>query len=175
MDEDVRLELAEEQQRQRARIGGADDAGVDRAAEVAGGDTENAARRRVLIVRVEGNDERGLPRGLMHLHRDRGADDRADERDELLREAAQHDARIGRGIDARELVDERRDDQIARAHRRGEKLLLGREMAQDRRRGDLQLRGDVRQRRAGEAALGEGRAGGFEDLLAGDARWTSHC
>jgi len=174
MDEDVRLELAEEQQGQRARIGAADDAGLDRAAKVRGGDAQHAARRRVLVLRVEGNDERGLPRGLMHLHGDGGADHGADEGDELLGEAAEHEARIGGRVDARELVDEGRDDEGARAHRRGEEVLLGAEMAKDRGRRDLQLGRDAGERGGGEAALGEGGARGFEDLIAGDTRRTAH-
>ena len=60
MDENVRLQLAEEEESQRARIGGADDAGLHRAAEIVGGDTQPAAGRGLLVLCVERDDERGL-------------------------------------------------------------------------------------------------------------------
>lgn len=125
-------------------------------------------------MRVEGNDERRLPRREMHLHRDRGADDRADERDKLLGEAAQHDARVVRAGSARELFHERRDGDVARAHRRREKLLFRGEVPQDRRRRDAQARGDVRKRRCREAARGKGVARGMKNLFAADPRRSSH-
>ena len=174
MDEDVRLKLAEEEQRERARIGAADRPRVDGALEVAADRSEHEPRRRLRGTSIERNDERRLPRGEMHLHRDRGADDRADERDELLGETSEHDPRIHRRIDARQLFDERRHADVARAHRGAEELLLRRHVPQNRRRRDAEIVGDVGQRRGGKSAIGEGVSGGFEDLFAGDARGASH-
>jgi len=174
VDEDVGLQLSEEEKSVGAGIAAAERARRDRAAKVVADDGEHASRRRGLRVRVEWNDECCLPRGEMHLHGDRGANDHADERHELFGEMAEHGARVRRCIDARKLGNEWRDLDRARAHRGGEQLLLRREVTQDRRRRDAQCRRDVGERRRGESPRGEDVAGGLEDLFAADARRASH-
>lgn len=91
MDENVGLQLAEKEKRERARIGGPDGAGSDGALEVFAEETDRAARRNLFRLRVERHDERRR----VHLHRDGRTDHGAEERDHAPREVAQHDAGIG--------------------------------------------------------------------------------
>jgi len=174
MQEDVRLELAEKEERERARIAAADRSGVHRASEVPAHHREHAPRRRLLGVRIERNDERSLPRGQMHLHGDGRAEDHADERNELLREAAEDDARISRCVGAREVLDERRHGDVPRAHRGVEQFLLRWEVAEDGRGRDGEIGGDVGKRGGGKPAVGERESRAVEDLRAADARRTAH-
>lgn len=173
MNEDVRLELSHEEQGQRTRTAAADDAGRNGAGEVVGDDAQRAARRARVGCRVERNDERRLPRREMHLHSDGGADDAADERDRLLGEMAQHDARIGRSVGARKLFEECRHADLS-GHRAHEERLLGREVPEDRGGCHADDGGDVGQRGALEPARDKHGAGSGEDLIAVDARWASH-
>ena len=170
MNEHVGLELADEEQRHRARVAAADHARVHGAAEVVRRDAQPAPRRRFLLMRVERNDERRR----VHVHGDRRTDGRGHERNELFGETAQHDARIGRRVDASEILDELRTGEGARAHRRREQLLLARAVTEDGRGRDVQRAGDVAEGGGGEAALGERGPGGVEDLIAGDARRAAH-
>lgn len=174
MDEDVGVELRDVEQRQRARVGPAEDAGVHGPLEVPSDDGQPSARGALFIVRVERHDHRGLPRVLVHLHGDGGADDLHHEGDELLGEAAQHDARIGVAARAAELFDVRRHADVGAAHGRGEEGLLAVEVAKDGGGGDAERFGDVGQGGAAEAFLGEDGARGVEELLAADAWWASH-
>lgn len=173
MDEHVRLELAHEEQRERTRITGTDDAGVHRAAEVVGDDGDRTARRTVVRRGVEGDDQRGLPRRQVHLHRDRGADDAPHERNHLFRESAQHDARILGRIRAGELLEKDRHADL-RAHGAGEEILLRRKVPQDRGRRHADALADVRERRPIEAPSHENGSRSLEDLIAVDARRASH-
>ncbi len=168
------MELADEEQRHRAGISLADDTGLHGPAEVVGDQAERAPRRCFFRGRIERNDQRGLPRAHVHLHGDRRPDDRLQERHDLLRESAQDDARVGSGIALDEVLESFREAQLARAHGRGEQLLLRGEVAEDRRGGDAEVSGDVGEGGRGEAALGERCLGGVEDLLARNARWTAH-
>jgi hypothetical protein len=170
MQKHVSLELSEEEQGQGAGIGGADGAGFHRPGEVVGEDADGAARRDLLVARIEGEHERRR----VHLHGDGGADDSAEERHHAQGELAQHDARLGRGIELGQGEDELRHGDGARAHRRVEESLLGIEVPEDGRGRDFQRRGDVRQRRGGEAARAEGGPRGIEDLIATDAWWSAH-
>lgn len=170
--EDVRLQLAHEEERERARVAAAHGAGVDAAAEVVADHANGHARRALLVFGAERQLESGL-RGEVHLHRDRGADDAADERDDLMREVTQHDARVFGSVGGGEIVEEGRDHGAAR-HRAHEELLLGREVAQDRGGGHAEGAADVGEGGAVEAAGDEDRTGSVEDLVAGDARWASH-
>lgn len=174
MDEDVRLELAHEEQRHRPRAAAADRAGVHGPAEVVGEDAQAAARRRFGAAGIERHDDGGLARAEVHLHGDGGADHVLHERHDLLGETAQDDARVCGAVDGRQLFDARRDGDLASARGGGEELLLRGEVPQKRGRRDADFAGHVGQRRAGEAARGEGPAGGVEDLIAADARWTAH-
>jgi hypothetical protein len=170
MKEDVGLELADEEERERARIGLADDAGADGAGEVVGEDADRAARRDLLVGRVEGDHQRRR----MHLHGDRGTDDAAEERDHPARELAQDDARIRGGVERRDGRDEVRRDDAAVAHRGPEELLLRAEVPEDGRRRDAELARDIRKGRGRKTARAECAAGGVEDLFAGNARRAAH-
>jgi hypothetical protein len=170
MKEDVSLELAEEEERERVRIGAANGAGFHRAREVVREQFHRAARRNLLGTRIEGNDHRGG----VHLHGDGGTDDLAEEREESSRELAQDCARIGFGIEFRQSGDELGDSDRARGHRGAEERLLGIEVAEDGRGRDIERSGDVRKGGGGEAARGEGGAGGVEDLVSRDARRAAH-
>jgi len=165
VDEDVGLDLAHEQERQRVRVGAADRAGLHGTGEVIGEDAQRAARRDVLALRVERHHHR---RG-MHLHGDGGTNDRTDERDRAFCEIAQDDARVRGGVDCRQVDDELGDGDGTRAHRGAEESLLRIEVAEDGRGRDFKRAGNVRQRRSSEAARAEGRTSGVEDLIAGDS------
>ncbi len=170
MKEDVSLELAEEEERQRVRVGAADRARFHGPREIAGQEFHRAARRNLLGARVEGNDHGGG----VHLHGDGGADDLAEEGEESSRELGEHDARVGFGIELRQSSDELGDGDRARGHRGAEERLLGVEVAEDGGGRDVERSGDVGQRGGGEAARGEGCAGGVEDLVSRDARRAAH-
>lgn len=174
MNEDVTLELAGEEQRDRARVAAANGAGVHCSLKIFGQNAKAAARRRLFGFRVERHDDGGLSRGHVHLHRDRRPDDGGGERHEPLGETAEHDSRIGGSVGCDDLVQELRNGDAALAHRRGEELLFGRKVAQDRRGRDVHRRSDVSESRRRKAALGECGMSGFENLLSGDARWSSH-
>ena len=164
MEHHVRLERAQEEECEGARIASADHAGIHRAAEVIGHNHESAAGRAVRRFRIERHDDRA--RLLVHVHGDVLADDFLDERDELLSDAPQDPARIGPGIDVFQADDERRRPRQARAHRRAEELLLRSGMTQDGSRRDVQLAGDVGERRRIEALRGEDAARGLQQLFA---------
>ena len=170
MKEDVGLELADEEERERARIGLADHARFDGAGEVVGEDADGHARRDLFVLRIERDDERGR----VHLHRDRGTDHGAEERDHAAGELAEDDAWIGGRVERLHRDEEvgRRDAAVA--HRGPEELLLGVEVAEDGRGRDVERGCDLGQRGRREAARAEGAARGFEDLFAGNARWTAH-
>ena len=170
MKEDVGLELAEEKERERARFGLTNPAGADGAGEVVGEDADRMARRDLLVLRVERDDQRRR----VHLHGDRGADDAAEERDHAARELGENDARIRGRVEVGQRGDELGRGDAPVAHRGGEELLLGLEVAEDGCRGDVELAGDVGEGRRSKPACAEGGTGRLEDLYAGDARRTSH-
>lgn len=174
MDEDVRLELSHEEQRHRPRVAAPDRSGVHGSAEVVGEDAQPAPRRRLGAAGVERHDDGGLARAEVHLHGDGGADHALDERHDLLGEAAQDDPRIGRRVDRGQLVDTRRDGDLASARGGDEELLLRVEMPQERGRRDADVLRHVGEGGAGEPPGDEGPAGGIEDLIAADSRWTAH-
>lgn len=145
-----------------------------RAAEVVLDEADAAARRRVFLVRVERHDERGLTRAAVHVQRDLHGHDALDERDELAREVAEHDARIGRGVDGLEVRERGRQLDRADLHRFGEERLLRADVAEERRGRHAELARDVGERRAFEALLGEKAACGCEKRDAVDGRWPAH-
>jgi len=169
MEEDVALQGAHEEQGRGARIANAQPAGGGGAAEVAGDDGEAAARRAVALG-IERQDQRGVLG-----HDDVAADHLRGERDELLGDAAEDDARIfgGRGGGQRQDARRRLDD-LRAAHGLGEERVLRANVAEERRGGDVQLAGDVGQGGGGEALGGKDAAGGIEDLIAADARGAAH-
>ena len=171
MNEHVRVQRADEEQRARSRVVRAQHAGGSGAAEVVGEDAQPAARRAVFALRVE----RHLERGSMEGDDEMRGDDGAREGDELLRDAAEHDARIGRRVDTRQLFDDRRKAHlIAGGHALGEQALLRFDVAEDRRRRHAKGRGDVGERGRFVALGEEDGARGLEELLARDPRLSAH-
>ena len=165
MKEDVRVDRAHEEPRRRARIVDADHAGGGGAAEVVFDDLDAAARRAVWILRQ---------RPRVHEDGDVLREDLPRERDELLGNAAQHVARIGRrGVDRRQLDDERRRLR-RKMHGRGEQRVLRRDVAQDGCGRDLQLAGDVGKRGGVEAFCSEDALGDGEQLVPADGGRASH-
>lgn len=110
----------------------------------------------------------------MHEDGDVRGDRVLHERHELLGEGAEDDARVGGRIDALQGIDELRHFQLPRTHGLGEEGLLRIDVAEDRRRGDAELFGDVGQRRGLEALRGEDVRSGGQKLFAGDAGRASH-
>jgi hypothetical protein len=163
MEEHVRLQRAEEEQRECAWIAAADGAGFHPAGEVLSEQAEDAARRHVVVAQIEGDHE---GRGV-HLHGDGRADDVGEERDQALREIGQGDARVVVRVKAGQRQD-------ARGHGGAEERLFGVEVPEDGRGSDLERFGNVGQGGRREPARLEGGAGGVEDLFSRDARWTGH-
>ena len=172
VDEDVGQQRPHEQERRGAGIVDADHSGLTRAVEVAGDELQAAFRRTVFLARIERHDERGV-RLLMHRDDEVLHDRRAREREPFLRDASQHDTRVCGRIHIRK-VDEARGQLNARTHGRVEESLLGVEVPQHGRRSDLQLPGDVRERRRCEALLREELTGDLQDLLIADCRRPAH-
>ena len=170
MDEDVRLELPQEEESQRVRIGPSHGAGSHRAREIVGQQAQRAARWDLVVVRIKGHDH---GRGV-HLHGDGGTNDGAEEWHQASREIAEGLAGIGLRVELRQGRDELRGGDGPRAHGGVEQHLLRVEVAEDGRRRDVQRLGDVAERRRRESARAEGAAGGVEDLFAGDARGSAH-
>lgn len=175
VNEHVRLELSEKEKREGAGIAAAHASRSDGPPKVAGDCGENLPRRRSAGARVEGHDQRrGLARGEVHLHGDRRAKHRADEGHELFRETAQDESRIGRCVDAIQLIDERQGRGLGGAHGRVKEFLLGGIVPENRRGGDSERAGDSGERRCREASFGERVPGGVEDLVAADPGRASH-
>ena len=172
MNEDVRDERAHEEQRGGPRILDADDAGRVRAAEVAGDVLQSAARRAVVVARIEGKHERRVA-ACVHRRHEVLRDGLARERHPLLGHLSEHDARVAGGIDVLEPANAFRQ-RDAPAHRCVEQRLLRLEVPEHRGRSDVQLRGDIGERGSGETLLGEHGAGGVEDLVAADGRRSAH-
>lgn len=111
----------------------------------------------------------------MHGHDDAAGDDALGERDELLGDAPEDDARIGLARRAHQFADRGGDfDRFAAAHRLGEERVLGDGVAEQRRGRHTELAGDVGQRGGGKALGGKNAAGSVEDLIAADARRATH-
>lgn len=87
----------------------------------------------------------------MHVYGDVLGDDSFHEWNEPLGNAAEDDSRVDAGINVREVHDEvgRRSD--AAAHGETEEFQLRLHVTQDGRRGDAQLRSDIRERRSLES------------------------
>jgi hypothetical protein len=171
--EDVRLQRAHEEEGGGARFFHVQHAGLGGAAEVVGDDAEAAARGRVVVADVEGEDDRRL-RSPVHVDGEVLGDGAGDEGNELLRQASQHDARILGAADGLEADDAGRQLDVPRAHGGGEEGLLGGDVAEDRGGGDVELGGDVGEGRCFEALLGEDASCRFEEAFAGDRRRAAH-
>ena len=110
----------------------------------------------------------------MHEDGDVLSDDFLGERHEPFGDAPEDDARIGPGVNALELDDERRRLRQLRAHRCTEQLLLRSRVTQDGRRSDAELAGDVGERRRVEALGGEDAPCRFQQLLPGNPCRAAH-
>jgi hypothetical protein len=111
----------------------------------------------------------------VHGHGDARADDLGEERHDLFGQAAQDDSRIFARIDGAQVEDRLRwIDEHAALHGQREERLLGVDVAQQRRRRDAELAGDVGERGGLEALEGEDPARGGDELLAGDGGWSAH-
>lgn len=173
MQQHVGVQRSDEEARGGARIVDGDDAGLGGAAEVRLDDADAAARRAVVAGRIERRDEQRALRARVHVDDDVLGDDAAGERDELLGDPAQHDARVFRPVDGRQLHDERRRLDAA-VHRLGEERAFRRDVAQDSGRRDVQLAGDVGQRGGLEPLRREDVSRGGEELFTGDSRRPAH-
>ena len=164
MEKDVGVQRPHEQPGGDARIFDTDHAGGGGAAEVVLDHHQPAARWAALVARQETG---------VHEDGDVLGEDVSGEGDELLGDPAQYDARVGGGIDVRQLHDERRrlDRQM---HGLGEESLLRRHVPQHGGRRDAQLAGDVGERGAVEALGRENAAGHGEQLFLANGRRPSH-
>jgi hypothetical protein len=171
--EDVRLQRAHEEEGGGARFFHVQDAGLGGAAEVIGDDAEASARRGVVVADVEGKDDRGL-RAAVHVDGEVLSDRAGDEGDELLGQAAEHDARILGAAGCLEADDAGRQLDVPRAHGGGKEGLLGGDVAQDRGGGNAELGGDVGEGGGFEALLGEDTPRRFQEAFAGDRRRAAH-
>jgi hypothetical protein len=173
MKEDVRQERAHEEKCGRARVLDSDDAGFMSATEVTGHDLQPAARRAVIVARVERDDERGVCL-LVHAEHEVLSDRRPGERHPLFRDTPEDDARIRRGIDMLKIVDARGQLEVA-VHRGIEEGLFGVEVAQDGRRRHAQICSDIRECGGCEALLREDLACCLKDLVPVDEWRPPHC
>ena len=165
MQKHVRVNRSHEESRRRTRISEANHACLGGAAEVVLDDLDAAARRTVFAL---------CQRTRVHEDDDVLREDMLCERDELLGDAPQNDARVGRGcVDRRQLHDEwrRLDGQM---HCLGEESVLRPNVTKDRRRRDVQFAGDISQRRPFKAFLGEDASRHGEQLVSRDRRRPAH-
>ena len=109
----------------------------------------------------------------MHRQDDVLSNRPARERNPLLGQAAQDDARIGCSVDRIE-PQYTFGKSDAAAHRGREECLFRREVAKDGGGCDVQIARDVGERRRGEALLRERHAGAVQDLIAADRRRPAH-
>jgi hypothetical protein len=174
MEHHVRVERSHEQQGRRLGIEGADPPGVHGPAEVVADDGQPAARRTVGRVRVERDDQTPLGAGV-HVDGDVLRHETLGEGDELLGHLAQHLARIGvDGVHTGQCQDYGRGSGESSLHGGLKEGLLRLEVPEDGCRRDADDFGDIGERRAVEAPLAEDAAGGLEQIVTGDARWTAH-
>jgi len=129
----------------------------------------------ILAFGAERKDERRPLRALIRGDDDARGDDAGDEWNDLQGQPAEHEARIGRGVDGSEIPHTGRGiDQSAAPHGLGEECVLGIDVTENRRGGNAKLPGDLGQRGGVEAFRREDAARAVHDLLAADACWPSH-
>jgi hypothetical protein len=122
MHHHVRLQRAHEKQCRGSRVAAPDHAGIHGTTEVVADDRQAASRRAVGSIGVERYDQRSCP--LVDVNRDVFGNDLFRERNELLRDPAQYDPRIGSRVDVGELQDAIRRLRHPAAHREAEELLF---------------------------------------------------
>ena len=94
VDQDVRVQVTDEQQRGGAGIVDADRSRLLRSAEVVGHERDPALCGTLFAGRVERDEQGPALRARVHVHGEVRSQDLAHERDELLGEPAEHDARV---------------------------------------------------------------------------------
>jgi len=172
MNDHVRLERTHEQKSECAGISAANDAGVHRPPEVVDDNREAAARRTVLGIRVERHNQRAST--SVHEDGDVFADQFFSERHELFGNRPKNHARITPGIRVTQVENHIGRRGHPAAHRLAEQLELRRRVAQHCRRSDMELAGDVGQRRGVKPLRGEHASCGFQKLLARDPCRPAH-
>jgi hypothetical protein len=172
--EHVRMQRAEEQSRGCTVIGDAHRARRRGAGEVTLHDSKSLTWRRILGLAVERDSNLGRRCPLMHVDGDDDGHDAAEERNELSREVAEHDARIGVAGGRVEVTDALRQLDLSAPHRVREEPLLRPGVTKNGGGGDLQLAGDVRERCGVESLSGENASRRVEQLLPLNRRRPAH-
>jgi hypothetical protein len=143
-------------------------------AEVIAHDGQPTPRRTVGSLGVKGDDQLPL-RAAVHVDSNVLRHDTLREWHEVLGDGAQNLARIGRrGIDERQLHDERRRRCDIRLHGRPKEGLLRLEVPQHSRGRHTYDGGDVRERGGIETPFAEDVTRGLKQIIPGDARWPAH-
>jgi hypothetical protein len=159
------MQRAEEESGGSSVVGDADSSRRGGAGEVPLHHPQPLPWRRILGLAVKRDADFGGARVLVHVHGDDDRQHAAEERDELAREVAEDHARIfvaARGI---EIANALRQLDLTAAHRVGEELLLGACVPEHRGRRDLQLAGDVGERRRFESLARKHAPRNVEKLL----------
>ena len=156
------------------RVEWTDSPGRHGPAEVIAHDGQPAPRRTVGSLGVKGDDQLPL-RAAVHVDSNVLRHDTLRKRHEVLGDGAQNLARIGRrGIDERQLHDERRRRRDIRLHGRPKEGLLRLEVTQHGRGRHTHDGGDIRERRGIETLLAEDVTRGLKQVISGDACWPAH-
>lgn len=174
VNEHVRVQVADEEERRGPGIFDADRSRFSGAAKVVAHERDSALRRTLIARGVEGDEQRRALRPRVHVHGEVRKEDLAHERHELFCEPAKHHARIRVSRRRRQLLHARRVIDDPAAHGLGEQLLLRVDVTQDRRRRHVQLSGNVGQSDRLEPSADEQTARLGENLFAGDAWRTAH-
>ena len=151
--EHVRMQGTEEEAGGGARIGDPHRSGVAGPGEVALDDPEGAAWRGAVGLAVERQPDLGG--ALVHVDGDDGRDRARQERNQLLGEGLEDDARILGAGERIELQQGGRQLDVAPLHRLEEEALLRLDVPQQRGGGHVQLARDVGEGRGLEALLRE--------------------
>jgi len=156
------------------RVEWADSPGCHSPPKVITHDGQPTPRRTVGSLGVKGDDQLPL-RAAVHVDSNVLRHDPLRKRHEVLGDGAQNLARIGRrGIDERQLQDERRGRRDIRLHGCPKERLLRLEVTQHGRGCDTYDGGDVRERRGIETLLAEDVPRGLKQVISGDACWPAH-
>lgn len=173
MNEHVRLERSHEEKGSGPRISHAEHTCGLSAFEVFGHHLEPAPRGGIGITRIERQNDRRLG-AREHVHGEILRDRPLHEWHELLGEAPEHDARIGRRVGTGELENERGHLDAPGLHCGREQRLFARIVPQDRGRRYLHFPRDVGERRGLESLVREDPPRRIEKDFTLDDRWPAH-
>ena len=163
--EHVALERSHEEKSGGARVRHSHRAGVVCPGEIAGQELERATGGRVLLARIERQLERRANGVLAHGDDDARREDASDEWNDLLRDAAENDARVSARIDIGQFQNRHRGiDWFSCRHRLGKERFLRTDVPQDRRRRHTNRGPDLSERGLFEAARREDTSSRVEDL-----------